>query len=66
MLPTPKSLSPTPLPNIDDQQAIAIECLTALNHRQNTASRANEISSDFSEENMLNCWKDTSHMVCSD
>jgi hypothetical protein len=53
MFPTPTSLSPTPLPNIDDQQAIDIEPLTALNHRQNTASRANEISSDFSEENII-------------
>jgi hypothetical protein len=46
--PIPKSLSSTPLPNIHDQKAIAIEPLTALNHRQNTASRADEISSDFS------------------
>jgi hypothetical protein len=53
MFPTSRSLSSTPLPNIDDQQAIAIEPLTALNHRQNTASRANEISSDFSEENII-------------
>jgi hypothetical protein len=42
-----------PLPNIDDQQAIAIGLLTALNHRQNIAPRANEISSDFSEQNII-------------
>jgi hypothetical protein len=53
MLLTPKSLSSTPLPNIDDQQAIAIESLIALNHGQNPTSRANEISSDFSEENII-------------
>jgi hypothetical protein len=53
MLLTPQSLSSIPLPNIDDQQAIAMEPLTALNNHQNTASRANKISSDFSEENIL-------------